>query len=61
MSYLKTVFIEYPNGGDLFDALGGTQWKTAGTADATNPGVQKLMMNLTKEFNKMEVKQEFLT
>ena len=46
MSYLKTVFIEYPNGGDLFDALGGTQWKTAGTADATNPGVQKLMMEL---------------
>ena len=46
MSYLKTVFIEYPNGGDLFDALGGTQWKTAGTADATNPGVQKLMMDL---------------
>jgi len=46
MSYLKTVFVEYPNGGDLFDALGGTQWKTAGTADATNPGVQKLMMEL---------------
>ena len=48
MSYLKTVFIEYPNGGDLFDALGGTQWKTAGTADATNPGVQKLMMKLNE-------------
>jgi len=46
MSYLKTVFIEYPNGGDLFDALGGTQWKTAGTADATNPGVQTLIMEL---------------
>ena len=46
MSYLKTVFIEYPNGGDLFDALGGTQWKTEGTADATNPGVQTLMMEL---------------
>ena len=46
MSYLKTVFIEYPNGGDLFDALGGTQWKTAGTADATNPGVQRLIMEL---------------
>ena len=46
MSYLKTVFIEYPNGGDLFDVLGGTQWNTAGTADATNPGVQKLMMEL---------------
>ena len=48
MSYLKTVFIEYPNGGDLFDALGGTQWKTAGTADATHPGVQKLMMELNQ-------------
>ena len=26
MSYLKTVFIEYPNGGDLFDELDGTEW-----------------------------------
>ena len=49
VSYLKTVFVEYPDGGDLFDALGGTQWKTAGTADATNPGVQKLMNELNKE------------
>ena len=48
MSYLKTVFIEYPNGGDLFDALGGTEWNTSGTADATNPGVQKLMMKLNE-------------
>lgn len=48
MSYLKTIFIEYPNGGDLFDALGGTQWKTEGTADATNPGVQRLMMELNQ-------------
>ena len=48
MSYLKTIFIEYPNGGDLFDALGGTQWKTEGTADATNPGVQRLMMELNE-------------
>jgi len=46
MSYLKTVFIEYPNGGVLFDTLSGNQWKTAGTADATNPGVQELMMAL---------------
>ena len=30
--------------GDLFDALAGTEWKTtSGTADATNPGVQRLM------------------
>ena len=46
MSYLKTVFIEYPNGGDLFDALGGTEWNVSGTADATNPGVQQLMAKL---------------
>ena len=46
MSYLKTVFIEYPNGGDLFDALGGTEWNVSGMADATNPGVQQLMTKL---------------
>jgi len=46
MSYLKTVFIEYPNGGDLFDALGGTEWNVSGMADATNPGVQRLMNEL---------------
>ncbi len=26
MSYLKTIFIEYPNGGNLFDELRGKQW-----------------------------------
>ncbi len=48
MSYQKTVFIEYPNGGVLFDNLSGAEWKTAGTADSTNPGVQKLMMELNE-------------
>jgi len=46
MSYLKTVFVEYPNGGVLFDALSTSQWNVSGTADATNPGVQKLMAEL---------------
>ncbi|MEZ8031942.1 MAG: hypothetical protein QMC47_07165, partial [Nitrosopumilus sp.] len=46
MSYLKTVFIEYPNGGVLFDALSTSQWIVSGTADSTNPGVQELMRNL---------------
>ncbi len=46
ISYLKTVFVEYPNGGDLFDALGGTEWTTSGTADATNPGVRELITKL---------------
>ena len=48
MSYLKTVFIEYPNGGVLFDTLNGAEWKTAGQADTTDPGVQKLMMELNE-------------
>ncbi len=46
MSYLKTIFVEYPNGGDLFDALSGTEWNVSGTADATNPGVQQLIAKL---------------
>ncbi len=46
MSYLKTVFIEYPNGGVLFDTLSTSQWIVSGTADSTNPGVQELMRNL---------------
>ena len=46
MSYLKTVFIEYPNGGSLFDALRGNEWNTSGMADATNPGVQELIAKL---------------
>jgi hypothetical protein len=48
MSYLKTVFIEYPNGGALFDVLRSSDWKVSGTADATNPGVQELMMKLNQ-------------
>jgi len=27
VSYLKTVFIEYPNGGALFDVLRSSDWK----------------------------------
>jgi hypothetical protein len=46
MSYLKTVFVEYPNGGVLFDALNTSQWNVSGTADSTNPGVQELMTKL---------------
>ena len=46
MSYLKTIFIEYPDGGVLFDALSTSQWIVSGTADSTNPGVQELMSNL---------------
>jgi hypothetical protein len=46
MNYQKTVFIEYPNGGQLFDELRGKEWTIAGTADSSNPGVQELMKKL---------------
>lgn len=48
MSYLKTIFIEYPNGGNLFDELRGKAWTVSGTADSSNPGVQELIGKLNR-------------
>ncbi len=49
MSYLKTIFIEYPNGGNLFDELRGNEWTISGTADSSNPGVQELIDRLNQK------------
>ena len=48
IAYLKTVFIEYPNGGNLFDELKGKEWTVDGTADSSNPGVQALMAEINR-------------
>ncbi|MCV0431640.1 MAG: hypothetical protein K5781_08715 [Nitrosopumilus sp.] len=48
MNYQKTIFIEYPNGGALFDELHEKTWTFAGTADSSNPGVQNLMKKLNE-------------
>ena len=48
MNYQKTVFIEYPNGGNLFDILQGKEWTISGTADSSNPRVQQLMAELNQ-------------
>ena len=48
ITYLKTIFIEYPNGGDLFDELKGKEWTVNGTADSSNPGVQTLLAELNR-------------
>lgn len=48
MTYLKTIFIEYPNGGQLFDELHEKTWTLSGTADISNPGVQNLMKRLNE-------------
>ncbi len=48
MNYQKTIFIEYPNGGQLFDELRQKTWTLSGTADSSNPGVQNLMSKLNE-------------
>lgn len=48
-NYQKTVFIEYPNGGKLFDELHEKEWTINGSADASNPGVQKLIESLNRK------------
>lgn len=48
ITYLKTVFIEYPNGGNLSDELQGKEWTVDGKADYSNPGVQTLVAELNR-------------
>ena len=51
INYQKTVFIEYPDGGDLYDLLRGKAWDVSGTADSSNPGVQELMSKLNEKIS----------
>lgn len=49
MSYLKTVFFEYPIGSKLSSDLNGKEWHLSGTADSSNPGVQDLINKLNQK------------
>ena len=49
VNYQKTVFVEYPNGGMLFDELHLKEWTISGTADSSNTGVQELMDKLNSK------------
>ncbi len=51
VNYQKVVFIEYPQGGDLFDELRGKEWVVSGSADSTNPGVQDLISKLNQKIS----------
>lgn len=51
MKYQKTVFIEYPQGGQLFDLLQGEEWRLSGSADSSDPGVQDLTRKLNQKIN----------
>ena len=48
MNYQRTVFIEYPQTGQLFDLLRDKEWTVTGTADSSNPGVQQLISNMNQ-------------
>ena len=48
-NYQKTNFIEYPNGGKIFDELHEKEWTVTGSADASNPGVQQLIASLNQK------------
>jgi hypothetical protein len=48
-NYQKTIFIEYPNGGQLFDELHEKEWTVHNSADGSNPGVQKLIQILNQK------------
>jgi len=48
INYQKTIFIEYPNGGILFDELHEKEWTVSGSADSSDPGVQNLIDLLNK-------------
>ena len=49
VNYQKTVFIEYPNGGILFDELHLKEWTLSGTVDTSDPGVQDLIDKLNSK------------
>jgi hypothetical protein len=52
INYQKTVFIEYPDGGKLFDELHLKEWTESGTADSSNPGVQDLIAKLNDKISR---------
>ncbi|MGA0297281.1 MAG: hypothetical protein ACO3K2_08115, partial [Nitrosopumilaceae archaeon] len=49
VNYQKTVFIEYPNGGTLFDELHTKEWTVSGVADESDTGVQDLIDKLNQK------------
>jgi len=49
IKYQRTVFIEYPEGGDIADKLRTKSWDIQVTADSSDPGVQELIQKLNQK------------
>ncbi len=49
IKYLKTIYLKYPEGGQLSEILKDKEHTISGFADITNPGVKKLQDNFNKK------------
>ena len=49
ITYQRTAFIEYPQGGNLAAHLDGTEWTLEGMAGIEDPAVQRLMNSLNSQ------------
>ncbi len=49
IKYLKTISIDYSNGGMLYDAMNGDVWTISGESNMSNPGVQNLAEQLNQK------------
>ena len=49
ITYQRTAFIEYPQGGNLATHLDGTEWTLEGMAGIEDPAVQRLMNSLNSQ------------
>ena len=49
IKYQRTVFIEYPEGGNIADDLRGKTWEIKVIADFSDPGVQELVTKLNQK------------
>ena len=58
MNYQRTVFIEYPDGGDLFKELQGKEWTISGVADISNPDVKDLMDRINQKISNEAIKAQ---
>ncbi|MEM2161130.1 MAG: hypothetical protein QXN55_09280, partial [Candidatus Nitrosotenuis sp.] len=52
--FVKTVFVNYPDGGKLADLLKGKNTSTKFSADSTTPGVSDLIIKLNKSLQSLQ-------
>jgi len=49
IKYQRTIFIEYPEGGEIADKLRGKSWKVEATADSSDSGVKDIIQALNQK------------